>query len=359
MTRFPHLAMPFSIGSRTVPNRIVMPPLVVFTATEDGILTEQGLEHYRSSSGPGLIVVEASVVSPEGRLARQQIGIFDDTCREGLTRLARVIHDNGAVASIQIHHAGAATNLKNTFGMPIVAPSALPNAKGEMPLELTESGIQRIIDCFVAASRRAREAGFDAVEVHGAHGYLASQFLSPLANRRGDQWGGSLENRARFLREILRRIRSEHGDKLLAYCRLGVADGTPGGLTLDEGLRVAGWLVEDGAPLLSISHGIGGAPKGIGGTGPLSDLMTLAAVVKKGVSATVVGVGGIAHPERAEALIADGVVDLVAVGRGMLADPQWAAKTLRGEPESIVACRQCKICQHFGHAERCPARNSI
>jgi len=353
---FPHLMQPLRVGQLTLTNRIVMPPLVVYTAAEDGTLTEQGLDHYRQSAGPGLIVVEASVVSPEGRLSQRQIGIFDDTCGQGLARLARIIHEGGAVASIQIHHAGANTNLHNTFGMPLLAPSAVPNSKGEMSSELSEAAIERVIGCFVAAAGRAREAGFDAVEVHGAHGYLVSQFLSPLTNKRIDRWGGSLENRARFLREILRRIRAAHGEKLLAYCRLGVADGTPGGLTLEEGLRVVGWLVEDGMPLISISHGIGGAPSGIGGQSGLSDLMTLAAVVKKGVSTTVIGVGAIVNPRQAEEVIADGIVDLVAIGRGMLADPQWAAKTLRGEPDSIVPCRECKICQQFGHAERCPAR---
>lgn len=351
----PLLHEPMVLGAVVVPNRIVMPPLVVWQASEDGSVTPPILEHYRQSAGPGMVIVEAAVVSPEGRLDRRQIGLFEDRQVEGVARLAGIIHAAGAVASIQLHHAGRNTNLDNTFGAPLVAPSAVP-AKDIVPEELTEEGIERVLGCFAAAVRRAAEAGFDAVEIHGAHGYLASQFLSPLANRRTDQWGGSLENRARFLREAARRMRAAVGGRLMVSCRLGAADGGPGGLTVEEGIQVARWLEADGMPFVHVSTGIGSAPKLAPDGSPWSDRLLLGAAVRKAVGVPVIGVGGIVTPDQAEGALAEGLVDLVAVGRAMLADPQWAAKTLAGRDADIIRCRQCRVCQHYRHAERCPAR---
>ena len=353
---YTRLGEPFVAAGMRLPNRIVLPPMVTWKAGLDGTVTPDILGHYRASVGAGLVVVEASAVSPEGRLAQRQIGIFEDRHVEGLAAIAAIIHASGAAASIQIHHAGRSTTTENTFGMPLVAPSAVPAAGGEVPHALDEAGIERIIGCFAAAARRAREAGFEAVEVHAAHGYLASQFLSPLANRRTDGWGGTLEGRARFLREILRRIRAQEGSRLVAYCRLGAADGTPPGLTLAEGIQVARWLEADGVPLLHVSTGIGDvrgiAPEG----GPWSDRLLVGAAVKKAVGIPVIGVGGIGQPGQAEAALSEGLVDLVAVGRAVLADPAWVRKTLAGQAETINPCRNCKRCQHYGHAERCPAR---
>jgi len=351
----PRLRASLRLGAVTVTNRIVMPPLVVWQATEDGLVTPPIFEHYRRSAGPGMVIVEATAVSPEGRLDRRQIGLFEDRHVEGVARVAEIIHAAGAVASIQLHHAGRNTTLENTFGAPLVAPSAVP-AKDVVPEELTEPGIERILGCFAAAARRAADAGFDAVEVHGAHGYLASQFLSPLANRRTDRWGGSLENRARFVREAAALMRAAVGGRLAVSCRLGAGDGGSGGLTVEEGVQVARWLEADGMPFLHVSTGIGSAPKLAPDGGPWSDRLLLGAEVRKAVGVPVIGVGGIVTPDQAEGALAEGLVDLVAVGRAMLADPQWAAKTLAGRDSDIIRCRQCRVCQHYRHAERCPAR---
>jgi 2,4-dienoyl-CoA reductase-like NADH-dependent reductase (Old Yellow Enzyme family) len=353
--KHPHLHAPLRLGGIEVPNRIVMPPMVVWKAAADGAATDELLEHYRLSAGPGMVIVEATVVSPEGRLAREQLGAFEDRHVEGLSRLARIIHGAGAAASIQLHHAGRATNLENTFGLPLVAPSAVP-AKDIVPSALDDSGIERILGCFASAACRAAEAGFDAVEIHGAHGYLVSQFLSPLANRRTDRWGGSLENRARFVREAARRMREEVGGRLLVSCRLGAGDGEPGGLAVEEGIQVARWLEADGMPYLHVSTGIGSAPHLAPSGSPWSDRLLLAAEVKKAVRVPVIGVGGITRPEEAEAALAEGLADVVAVGRAMLADPGWARKALTGRDGDIVPCRQCPVCRQFRHAERCPAR---
>jgi NADPH2 dehydrogenase len=358
---YPHLLKPFVLGRTvTLPNRLVMPPLVLWKGGEDGSVTPYVLEHYRRTAGPGLTVVEATVVSPEGRLARTQLGIFEDRHVEGLAKIVDIIHSRGAFASIQIHHAGRSTNLDNTFGSPLVAPSAIA-ARDIVPQELTEEGIERILTCFGAAAGRAAQAGFDALEVHGAHGYLASQFLSPLANQRTDSWGGSLENRARFVREAARRARGASGGRLLVSVRLGVADGLredgQQGLPLEQGIQVARWLEEDGVDFLDISSGIGNAPPIAPPGSPWSDRMHLAIEVKKKVKVPVIGVGGITDMAQAEGILAEGSVDLVAVGKAMLADPDWAIKSLGGGEDQISRCRQCKICHHFGgHVDRCPAR---
>ncbi len=349
------LRSPLRLGAIVVPNRVVMPPMVVWQAAADGTVTAPILEHYRRSAGPGMVIVEATVVSPEGRLAREQIGAFEDRHVEGLARIARIIHDSGAVAAIQLHHAGRNTTLENTFGLPLVAPSAVP-AKDVVPTALDEAGIERILSCFASAARRAADAGFDAAEIHGAHGYLGSQFLSPLVNLRGDRWGGPIENRARFVREAFLRMRETVRGRLAVSCRLGAADGEPGGLTVEEGVQVARWLEEDGMPFIHVSTGIGNPPKLAPEGSPWSDRLLLGAAVKKAVHVPVIGLGGIVDPDQAERALAEGLVDLVGVGRAMLADPSWAAKALAGRAADIIRCRQCPRCHHFRHAERCPAR---
>ncbi len=357
---YPTLASPWSAGALRLPNRLVMPPMVVWKANKDGTVTEAVLDHYAETPGAGLVVVEAAAVSPEGRLARTQIGIFEDRHVEGLSRLADVIHANRSVASIQIHHAGRQTTVRNTFGLPLLAPSAVPSEPGaDLPIELTEGEIERILGCFVRAAERAADAGFDAIEIHGAHGYLVSQFHSPLANHRQDRWGGSLENRAWFLREMVRRIRGTLAKRIVITCRLGVADGDAGGLTLDEGIQIARWLQEDGVCILHVSSGIGAPPRMAREGSLYSDRMQLAVAVKKAVKMPVIGVGDVRHAALAEQILAAGLVDLVAVGRGLLADPSWAVKSLGGRESEISVCRNCKVCHQFRHPERCPARKAL
>lgn len=352
---YPMLSRPLVVGPHTLPNRLVMPPMVVFRAGEDGSVTPEILNHYRRCTGFGLVVVEATAVSPEGRLARRQIGLFEDRHMAGLRELARAIHANGSLAAIQIHHAGRNTTTEKTFGRPLLAPSAI-NPGGETPRELSQADISRILDDFAAAARRAEAAGFDALEIHGAHGYLLSQFLSPAANRRTDAWGGSFDHRLRFPLEVLCRVRAAVSERTLVYARLGVADGEDGGLTLADGVRIATRLVEAGLPLLHVSNGIG-VPTGLAPTNsPFSDRMHLAAAVRREVNVPIIGVGGIRRPEEAERALADGLADLVAVGKATLADPAWATKALTGRAADINVCRLCPVCHHYADADRCPAR---
>lgn len=191
---YQHLASPFTAGTLNLSNRIVMPPMVQWSAPRDDSVTSSSYSQYEDAKGPGLVIVEATTVAPEGRLYAHQLGIFEDRHVEGLRTLAEVIHANGAQAAIQIHHAGRNTRTKGSFfGHPLVAPSSLNEEGAEVPQELTPEGIERIIACFGAAARRAMEAGFDAVELHAAHGFLFSQFLSPLSNRRTNQITASAE----------------------------------------------------------------------------------------------------------------------------------------------------------------------
>jgi 2,4-dienoyl-CoA reductase-like NADH-dependent reductase (Old Yellow Enzyme family) len=234
-----------------------------------------------------------------------------------------------------------------------VAPSPHSTKRGSAR-ELTETEIERIIEAYVSAARRAREAGFDAVELHAAHGYLISQFLSPLSTQRADRGGVSLENRARFLREIFRRIESMQNG-LFTYCRLGVADGEPGGLPLSEGIEVARMLKSDGIPLIHVSSGIGNPPSIAPEGSPYSDRAHLAIEVKKAVGVPVIGVGGFLLPETVESALAEGVIDCAAIARGLLVDPQWAVKAAADRADEILACRTCLTCHQFFHPERCPA----
>ena len=354
---YQHLASPFTAGALKLSNCIVMPPMVQWIAPPDAAVTPPSVAHYACVKGPGLVIVEATTVSPEGRLSADQLGIYEDRHIDGLRTLAEVIHSNGAQAAIQIHHAGRNTRTKTSFfGNPLVAPSSLNDEGAEVPQELTHEGIQRIIACFAAAARRAMEAGFDAVELHAAHGYLFSQFLSPLSNHRADRWGGSLENRARFLMETLAGVRKATARRIPAWCRLGPVDGAAGGLTLDEGLEVARWLKAEGTPLIHVSQGMGGLPALAPPGSPWCDRVHLAARVRKAVDIPVICVGEIRRPEEAEQLLAEGLADLVAVGRGILADPAWADKSLRGLTDSIHYCRNCKECHHFTDSRKCPAR---
>ena len=250
------ISQPITIGRQTLPNRIVMPPLVIWQSDRTGLVTDAHLDHYRRSAGPGLVIVEATAVSPEGRLARTQLGIWSDEQTGGLSRLAGEIRSGGAVAGIQIHHAGGSTDLERTWGEPPLVPSLLPSSQ-DGAAELRPVDIERIIGAFRSAVRRAVDAGFGYVELHGAHGYLISQFLSPATNQRTDRWGGSAEHRRRFLVECVRAAREEidrTGSRTLLAVRLGAAASGARLLSVDEGLEAARAAVDAGCDLIDVSN---------------------------------------------------------------------------------------------------------
>jgi dimethylglycine catabolism A len=299
----------------------------------------------------GLITVE--MASPEkcGRHRRHEVGIYDDRFIPGLTRLVGEIHRGGAKASIQLGHGGGHTRI-DICGETPIAPSAIPHPVYEttfetiVPEAMTKARIAQTIAAHVAAALRAQKAGFDCVEIHAAHGYLISQFHAPFENRRDDEYGGSLENRARFGLEILRAVKAAVPSLGVIY-RLSVEDFFPGGLPFSEGRQIALWAAQAGADALHVTAGhyrslpsaqIVLPPM----TMPDGPFLDFAAEVKKQISVPVIAVGRLGDPALAEAAVASGKTDFIALGRTLVADPQWVEKVARGEP--IRRCLACNTC---------------
>jgi len=323
----PALLDPIEIGSLRLKNRIIMPPMATGMATIGGEVTEKLVSHYvRRAKALGLIIVEHSYVESGGKLASHQLGIFDDSLIPGLTRLAEKVHRVDTPVALQINHAGRLTT-SGICGTQPVAPSPIPHSKEhESPRELSRREIEALGEAFGSAAERAVESGFDAVEIHGAHGFLLNQFLSPLSNKRGDEYGGHLEDRMRFPLQVVAQVKTKIGDFPLLY-RLGADDMQPGGLSLVESKVVAQRLVEAGVNAIDVSGGlVGSRPERLQGT--QGYYVPLAEQMKSAIDVPVIGVGGITSPEFANEIVVKERADLVAVGRAMLADPDWASKAI-------------------------------
>ena len=323
----PRLSDPLPVKGITLRNRIVMPPMQTQLATSRGEVTDKLVEHYtRRAVGPSLIIVEHSYVVPEGKLTENQLGIYDDRLIEGLARLVRSVHEKGTPIAIQINHAGRLASSK-IIGMQPVAPSPVPaSPTAETPRELSREEIETVADRFVLAAEKAVAAGFDAVEVHGAHGFLLNQFCSPLANQRTDRYGSSLDGRMKLSIQVVTEIRKKVGGAYPLLYRLGAEDHLAGGLTLEDTGEIAVKLAQAGVDIVDVSGGLGGSrPPDMKGEGYY---VHLAEGIKKKVSIPVIGVGGIVTAEFADQVVRSGRADLVAVGRAMLTDPDWATKAL-------------------------------
>ncbi len=347
------LLTPARIGPVEIKNRIVMPPMTTRTADAEGFVTDDSVAYYmaRVRGGTGLITVE--MASPEkcGRHRRHEIGIYDDRFLAGLTRLVDEIHRGGAKASIQLGHGGGHTRA-DICGETPIAPSAIPHPVYEttfetiVPQAMTKPRIVETTAAHVAAASRAQKAGFDCVEIHAAHGYLISQFHAPFENRRSDEYGGSLENRARFGLEILRAVKAAVPELGVIY-RLSVEDFFPGGLTFDEGRQIALWAASGGADALHISAGhYRSLPSAQIVLPPMSypdgTFLDFAADIKAKVAVPVIAVGRLGDPALAQDAVASGKADFIALGRTLVADPQWVEKVARGEP--VRRCLACNTC---------------
>jgi len=293
------------------------------------------------------------MASPEkcGRHRRHEIGIYDDRFLPGLARLVGEIHRGGAKASIQLGHGGGHTRA-DICGETPIAPSAIPHPVYEttfetiVPQAMSKARIAETTAAHVAAALRAKNAGFDCVEIHAAHGYLISQFHAPFENRRADEYGGSLENRARFGLEILRTVKAAVPELGVIY-RLSVEDFFPGGLTFDEGRQIALWAASGGADALHISAGhYRSLPSAQVVLPPMSypegTFLDFAADIKAKVAVPVIAVGRLGDPALAQDAVASGKADFVALGRTLVADPQWVEKVARGEP--VRRCLACNTC---------------
>ncbi|MGQ9497439.1 MAG: oxidoreductase [Desulfotomaculales bacterium] len=347
MNHFIKLFEPVQIGAMQLKNRIVKPPMVTNYATDDGAVTERLKAYHaaRARGGVGLIIVEAAYVHPGGRGFSRELGIYADDLIPGLRTLADAVHAHGAKIAIQLYHGGRQTSSKVT-GSPIVAPSPIPWAEDqEVPRELTVEGIRALVDAFGEAARRAKEAGFNAVEVHGAHGYLINEFLSPLSNRRTDAYGGTLENRMRFPLEVVAKVREKVGPDFPVIYRLSAVEFVPGGLTMEETAVFAQRLVEAGVNAIHVSAGIYASsamiipPMAV----PRGCHVQYAAAIREatGARVPVIAVGRIKDPAMAERILQEGKADLVAMGRALLADPDLPRKAAEGRPDDIRKCIAC------------------
>jgi 2,4-dienoyl-CoA reductase-like NADH-dependent reductase (Old Yellow Enzyme family) len=306
----------------TLRNRIVFPPMQSGRADFDGSITYRLINFYvRRSTHIGLPIVEHAYIDLLGKIGPKQLGIYDDALISGYEKLAAALHDVGVPAIVQISHAGGVANKKVVRNQP-AGPSSFGKTRG---LEICE--LYTIAEQFAVAAERAIKAGFDGVELHGAHGYLLNQFFSPLLNKRDDEYGGGLEGRMRFPLEVTELVRRRIGaDKLLLY-RVGSDDLAPHGTHIEDAIVFAQKLVTAGVDILDVSGGMCGSnPKQFKQV--KGYFLSQAAAIKQEVNVPVVGVGGITDPEFADALVQDGKVDLVAIGRALWRDVQWAQNAL-------------------------------
>ncbi len=351
-----NLFRPLHIGSMHLKNRIVMPPMGTGFADTSGYVTDQMIEYFaeRARGGVGLIIIEGTVVSPEGKCVMQPC-IWDDSYIPGFSKLSRAIKNEGACCAVQLIHSGRRANPRLTGGRPIVAPSPIAAYGGTVPCELTVEDIERLTGSYAAAAKRVRQAGFDAVEVHGSNAHLIAQFLSPLTNKRRDRYGGDLESRARFALEICVRVREEVGDDFPLMFRLVVNEYIKGGITTRDGQFVARLLEKAGVDVIDTSAAylasseegyisqlvpVSGAP----GSFPRGSFIHLAHAIKQAVSLPVIGVGRISDPRMADTFVREGKADLIAMGRPLIADPWLPQKAARGKYDEIRTCIACDTC---------------
>jgi 2,4-dienoyl-CoA reductase-like NADH-dependent reductase (Old Yellow Enzyme family)/thioredoxin reductase len=340
------------IGSLTLKNRIVMPPMGTNLAGPEGEVTDQLIAYYeeRAKGGTGLIIVEFTCIDYEyGKGFIRQLRLDDDRFIPGIHRIANAVHKYGAKVFVQIHHAGRQSNSSLINGKQSVAPSGIACAAvGEVPRELTTAEVKELVNKFVQTAIRCKQAGIDGVEVHGAHGYLINQFLSPEANIRKDEYGGSFENRMRFIEEIIVGIREKCGKDYPVTVRLSVDEFIEGGIDLELGKDISRYLEKLGVDGLHISCGTYDSMDKIIES-PLFEQgwrVYLAEEIKKEVKIPVITVGSIREPQFVENILAEGRADFVAIGRGLIADPEWVNKTREGREAEIRKCINCLHCIH-------------
>ncbi|WP_417541210.1 NADH:flavin oxidoreductase/NADH oxidase [Microbacterium maritypicum] len=331
------LFSPLRIRSVTFRNRLWVSPMCMYSAA-DGVVQEWHHTHLAqfASGGAGLIVAEATAVVPEGRISPRDVGLWNDAQRDALAPIVRAIHDRGAHVGIQLAHAGRKASTwwpwapergsvpASEGGWTTAAPSAIAFDGFDAPVALDLAGIDRVVEAFAAAARRAVDAGFDVLEIHGAHGYLLHQFLSPLSNLRDDEYGGSLENRARLLLRVIDAVREAAGDDLPLFVRISATDHADGGFTPEDAAIVGDWAVQHSADLIDVSSG------GLVAHQRISVFpgyqVPLAETVRQGGRIPVSAVGLITAAAQAEQVLADGAADAIFAGREWLRDPHFALR---------------------------------
>ena len=318
-----HLMMPYELKGMKLKNRVVLPPMCQFIVKEkNGLPTSWHELHYgaRAVGGCGFIIVEMSNVEPDGRITDYCLGLWDDEQKEALGRIVDICHGYGAKVAVQIGHAG-----RKAEGASVpVAPSAIPfDEKSKMPRALTTQEVKELVQKFQAAVKRAVDAGVDAIEIHGAHGYLIHQFHSPLTNKREDEYGKDL---TLFGREVLRAAKAVMPEEMPLLMRVSAQEYVKGGYGIEEAIGICRDYQQEGVDMFHITSG-GEGPLAGSGTGPGSHAgyqVPLASRIKEALSVPVIAVGRLDIPEYANGVIGNNEADLVAVGRGMLKNPNWA-----------------------------------
>ncbi|MGD9238191.1 MAG: NADH:flavin oxidoreductase, partial [Desulfobacterales bacterium] len=342
------LFSPFTLKGIHLKNRIVMPGLASFLIDDDGCISDATIEHYRrrAAGGPAMVIMEACAVSPEGVVSNHQARIDDDRFIEGLHKIAVVMKSEGSVPAVQIHHSGRQTSIKVIKRKPL-APSAIPcpTIRGEVE-PLTTEGIHDIVQKFGDAARRSVQAGFELVEIHGAHGYLINQFLSRVSNAREDEYGGDIVGRSRFAIEIVETIRQRLGAHFPLSFKISAQEFLPDGLTVAESIEILKLLVKAGIDGVQVSAGNDITAEWI--CQPMfmeqACLAESAARIKKALNIPVMAVGRINDPLVANAVLEKNQADLVCIGRGLLADPQLPNKAREGRLDEIRTCIACNTC---------------
>lgn len=336
-----------------IPNRLVRSATGEGMADEKGFPTDAlfGLYERLARGGVGLIITGYAFTSRDGRCAFTGMsGIDRDAQIPRYRELVDMVHENGAAIAMQIVHCGRQTKAETICTQPI-APSAVEDTYWNVvPREMTEADIERVIDDFGEAGRRVRESSFDAVQIHGAHGYLVNEFLCPHTNRRRDQWGGPLDNRMRFLREIVHRMRSEVGEDYPILIKMNALDGMEDGISLQEGLVMAERMADMGIDGIEVSRGIsedGGTE--VFGDGTPGDVpeqaynRAAASAIKKRVNVPVFVVGGITDPIVMEDIVEKGDADYISMSRALIADPRFANQ-IRAGSRQVSRCTRCDLC---------------
>lgn len=340
-----------AINGMTLKNRIVRSATWEGMCEQDGRPTEKLINWYRdlARGGTGLIISGYTFVRPEGKQMPGKMGIHTDDFATDMKALTKAVHDEGGKICIQLVHAGGQTDMLNAGRQPL-APSAVQVEQfPEMPAELTKDEIDEIIAAFGEAARRAKEWGFDAVQLHGAHGYLINQFLSPLTNRRNDEYGGNIENRCRFLFQVYQAVRDRVGDNYPVLIKLNAADNLDGGLEQADGLYAAKKLSEAGIDAIEVSAGTPAsgehspARTKIDGPGKEAYNLEFARKIKNAVTCPLMVVGGMRSYDVAEKAVRDDGMDYISFARPLIREPWLAKRWMEGDrsPAKCISCNGC------------------
>ena len=346
------LFSPITLGKQTLSNRIVISPMCQYSA-EEGCATDWHLVHlgHLALSGAGLLFVEATAVTPEGRISPADLGLWSDETEAALARVLQAIRTYSSIrVGIQLAHAGRKASTQVPWeggeaiapasgGWQTVAPSALPYSAGDpVPLALDEAGLRRIRDAFVSAAQRAQRLGIDAIELHAAHGYLLHEFLSPLSNDRTDGYGGTLENRMRFPLEVFEAIRAAVSDEIPVGIRISATDWVDGGWDIEQSVAFAREVQRRGCAFIDGASG-GLSPGQQIPVGP-GYQVAFAERIRHETGLPTIAVGLITEPEQAETIVSSGQADMVALARGMLYDPRWPWHTAAALGAQVDAPKQ-------------------